>query len=69
MKLYLFYFILAQLAMLRHKLKVTREAATIGSDKELVRVKRPDKAKNIQNQMSLTDDDETYHNLCVSFFF
>jgi hypothetical protein len=57
MKLYLFYFILAQLAMLRHELKVAREAATIGSDKELVKVKRPDEVKNIQNQMSLADDD------------
>ncbi len=60
---------MAQLAALNHKLKLVREKAAGGSNKELAQIERPDKIGNLQAAMVLMNNPQTYHMFCVSFFF
>ena len=64
-----FFLFLAQVAAAKHELKVAQKAAVGGSSKGHARVERPDKLRNLQAAMGLSDDHETYHDFCVSFLF
>jgi hypothetical protein len=62
-------FFLAQLAVLRNELKLVKERAAGGPNKEPAQIERPDKVTNLQAAMALMNDPGTYHQIRVIFFF
>lgn len=53
----------AQLAVLRNELKLVKERAAGGPNKEPAQIERPDKVTNLQAAMALMNDPGTYHQI------